>query len=104
MTPETAEPTTPSAQNEREIDTAQREVGRRIKALRLSNSLTLTQPSEKTGLSIGTLSQIERGRTSPTVRTLFGLGTALGVSPAWILDPAVSGVGSDPFVTRSGRG
>ncbi|WGD28347.1 cupin domain-containing protein [Ancylobacter sp. WKF20] len=104
MTQETAEPISPSARNEREIDTVQREVGRRIKALRLSSGLTLTQLSEKTGLSIGTLSQIERGLTSPTVRTLFGLGTALGVSPAWLLDPAASGGGDDPFVTRSGRG
>ncbi len=104
MSPRTAGQVAAPAPTGREIDTAQREVGRRIKALRLSRGLTLTQLSEKTGLSIGTLSQIERGMTSPTVRTLFGLGTALGVSPAWLLDPAASNAGDDDFVTRAGRG
>lgn len=100
-----AEQAAPSPDDrERGMDTAQREVGRRIKALRLSAGLTLVQLSEKTGLSVGTLSQIERGLTSPTVRTLFGLGTALGVSPAWILDPGLSGSADEPYVTRAGLG
>jgi len=62
-------------------------VGRRLKELRRSRELTLAQLAERTGLSIGSLSQVERGLVSPTIRTVYAVSTALGVSPAWIIDP-----------------
>lgn len=63
------------------------DVGKRLKELRKSQGLTLSQLAEKANLSISSLSQTERGIVSPTVRTIYSVCEALGVSPAWIIDP-----------------
>jgi transcriptional regulator with XRE-family HTH domain len=80
-------------------------VGRRLKELRRSRELTLAQLAERTGLSIGSLSQVERGLVSPTIRTVYAVSTALGVSPAWIIDPdSVKAQDPDgPYIVRSTR-
>lgn len=63
------------------------DLGVRLKELRRSHGMTLAQLAAKTGLSVGSLSQVERGLVSPTIRTIYSVATALGVSPAWIIDP-----------------
>ncbi len=63
-------------------------IGRRIRDLRISAGMTLTDLSKAAKVSIGTLSQLERGLVSPTVRTLYTVGNALGVAPAWLIDPS----------------
>ena len=55
------------------------------------------------GISIGTLSQVERERVSPTVRTLLSLGGALGVAPAWLIDSPQEGDNDAPFIIRADR-
>ena len=49
-----------------------------IKAFRLTNDMTLNDLSEKTGLSVSYLSDLERGRTIPTLDTLDTILTAFG--------------------------
>src|ERR1700691_5701139 len=80
-------------------------VGRRLKELRRSRGLTLTQHAERINLSVGSLSQVERGLVSPTIRTVYAVSTALGVSPAWIIDPdSVKAQDPDgPYIVRSTR-
>jgi len=80
-------------------------VGKRLKELRRLRGLTLAQLAERTKLSIGSLSQVERGLVSPTIRTIYSVSTVLGVSPAWIVDPdSVKGQDPDgPYVVRSTR-
>ena len=80
-------------------------LGRRIRALRLAAGLTLSELARTTGVSIGTLSQLERGRVSPTVRTLFSVGNALGVAPAWLIDPRppVADDGTGRFIVRANQ-
>jgi len=63
------------------------QIGDRLKALRKSRGLTLQQLADRADLSISSLSQTERGLVSPTVRTIYSVCQALGVSPAWIIDP-----------------
>jgi len=63
-------------------------LGQRIRSLRAMAGMTLTDLSKATGVSIGTLSQLERGLVSPTVRTLYIVANALGVMPAWLIDPS----------------
>jgi len=65
-----------------------KEVYARIRALRLYRQITLQQLSRQTSVSIGMLSQIERGRSSPSVRTLLRLADALGVHPGWFFIPS----------------
>ena len=55
-------------------------VGARIRALRRSKGLGLNEMSARTGLSIGFLSQMERGLSSPTLRALTSLADAMPVS------------------------
>ncbi|MFP3928927.1 MAG: helix-turn-helix domain-containing protein, partial [Desulfobacteraceae bacterium] len=56
------------------------DLGKRIRAQRLKRSLTLKQLSEMTGLSIGFLSEIERGISEPSMASLRKIREALGVS------------------------
>jgi transcriptional regulator with XRE-family HTH domain len=78
-------------------------IGRRLKELRCSRGLTLAQLAAQTDLSISSLSQVERGLVSPTIRTVYALSVALDVSLAWIIDPdSVKTENSDePYVVRS---
>lgn len=46
------------------------ELGRKIKSLRLKEGITLKQMGEKTGLSVGFLSQLERGLSSIAIDAL----------------------------------
>ena len=55
-------------------------IGREIRAFRKSQNITVSELSDKTGLSIGMLSKIENGNTSPSLTTLQTLADALNVS------------------------
>ena len=55
-------------------------MGMRIKALRKEKKYTLKQLAEETGLSIGFLSQLERGMSSIAVDSLAKIASILGVS------------------------
>jgi len=80
-------------------------LGARLKELRLSRGMTLVQLAERTGLSVGSLSQVERGLVSPTIRTVYSVATVLGVSPGWIIDPDGAGdhAQEDGYVVRATR-
>lgn len=55
-------------------------MGMRIKALRKEKKYTLKQLAEESGLSIGFLSQLERGMSSIAVDSLARIAAILGVS------------------------
>lgn len=57
-------------------------LGVQIRDLRKTNRYSLQQLANRSGLSVGLLSQIERGLTSPSIRSLRQLSEALGVTPA----------------------
>ena len=78
-------------------------LGGRLRELRQTQKMTLADLSAQSGVSIGTLSQIERNLVSPTVRTLFTLGEALGVSAAWLIDPNNDDDKSDPYIVTADR-
>ena len=54
------------------------DVGANLKNLRTSEGLTLRELASRTGLSATLLSQLERGVTEPTLRTLRALSTVFG--------------------------
>ena len=71
------------------------DIGARLRRLRTERSLTIVQLAEKAGVSSGMISQIERGTTNPSIKTLQRLRAALGVNLWEVLDqPAGSGVAS----------
>lgn len=62
--------------------------GARIRSLRKLKGLTLGQLSQRTGLSQGYLSQIERGISQPSIGSLVSIAQALGVTMQWLFsDP-----------------
>jgi transcriptional regulator with XRE-family HTH domain len=54
-------------------------IGREVRAYRKKKNITVADLSETTGLSIGMLSKIENGNTSPSLTTLQSLADALSV-------------------------
>lgn len=58
-------------------DPVDRAVGRRLRALRQARSLSLETVAARTGLSIGFVSQVERGLSSPSLRVLALLADTL---------------------------
>lgn len=54
-------------------------IGREVRAFRHNQKITVAELSATTGLSIGMLSKIENGNTSPSLTTLQTLANALSV-------------------------
>jgi transcriptional regulator with XRE-family HTH domain len=76
------------------------EVGRRIRDLRRRRRLSLDVIASRTGLSIGFLSQIERGLSSPSLRVLATLADVLGVGIAALFDAKETTDAASAVVTR----
>ncbi|TIW76749.1 MAG: helix-turn-helix transcriptional regulator, partial [Mesorhizobium sp.] len=70
---------------EKPKDDADVRVGRRVRALRLERRLSLADLSAKAGMSIGALSQIERGMSSLRVKVIWPLAAALDIEPSALI-------------------
>ena len=75
-------------------------VGRRIRALRIERNLALADVAQRAGVSVGALSQIERGLSSLRVRVLWPLAGALGIEPHSLFADG-DDTASDLYVVRS---
>ena len=62
------------------------ELGRRIRKLRLERRMTLKQVENASGLSATHLSEIERGRTSPTIGALVRIARALEKDASYFIE------------------
>ncbi|MET2827957.1 cupin domain-containing protein [Mesorhizobium shangrilense] len=71
--------------SERPRDDADVRVGRRVRALRLERKLSLADLAARAGVSIGALSQIERGLSSLRVRVIWPLAAALDIEPSALI-------------------
>lgn len=61
-------------------------IGRRIKNLRLKKGLTQEELGERTDLTKGYISQIERDLSSPSIETFFDILEVLGCTPREFFD------------------
>ncbi|WP_129664828.1 helix-turn-helix domain-containing protein [Phytoactinopolyspora endophytica] len=77
---------------QREID---EQLGGAIRALRHERGLTLVKLAEATELSHPFLSQIERGRARPSMRSLFLIAEALGTTQQELLAAVSPGTSRD---------
>jgi transcriptional regulator with XRE-family HTH domain len=68
-------------------DPSPEELGHRIKMLRVSRGLTLKDLEARGGISATHVSEIERGKASPTVGALGRIAHALGLRPATLVEP-----------------
>lgn len=79
-------------------------LGRRLKAIRTDQKLTLRDVRDQCGLAISALSNIERGRRNPKIRTLVVLSSVYGISLATLLEEVEAGrCGQRPRRTSGGR-
>jgi len=67
-------------------DAAVTAMGAEIRGLRLAHALTLTDLSERSGLSVGFLSKIERGLAKPSLTALQEIAAALDVQVGWFFE------------------
>lgn len=84
----------------REVNDTDVLVGRRVRALRLERNLSLSELAGRTGVSIGALSQIERGLSSLRVKVIWPLAAALGVEPSALIGDG-NEVTSDLYCVRA---
>jgi transcriptional regulator with XRE-family HTH domain len=85
-----------------ETDTL-RGLGGRIRTLRIERDLTLAALSTMSQISVGMLSHIERGKTSPSLKLLDRLRIALGVPLASFFDVKMDRSAEKGVVTRAGN-
>jgi transcriptional regulator with XRE-family HTH domain len=57
-----------------------------LRQRRRVKDLTLSQLARQSGLSVGLLSQIERGLSSPSLKSLTQICAALGIPVNWLFD------------------
>ena len=70
-------------------------LGAKLRHLRTARELTIAQLAEQAGVSSGLISQIERGNSNPSIKTLQRLRAALGVNLWEFLDDRSSTASAD---------
>ncbi|TIX75564.1 MAG: helix-turn-helix domain-containing protein [Mesorhizobium sp.] len=85
---------------EKPKDDADVRVGRRVRALRLERNLSLAELAAKAGVSIGALSQIERGLSSLRVKVIWPLAAALDIEPSALITDG-NDAGNDLYCVRA---
>lgn len=63
-----------------------KQLGEKLRTIRQKRGMSLRNVSEKSGLSTGFLSQLERGMLNPTISTLQRLSEAFGTRSCDLLD------------------
>jgi transcriptional regulator with XRE-family HTH domain/quercetin dioxygenase-like cupin family protein len=76
-------------------------VGARIRQARLAHGTSLRALAREIGVSASLVSQIENGKSQPSVSTLYAITTALGISVESLFDAGESAAVS-PATTASG--
>ncbi|MEY9996145.1 transcriptional regulator with XRE-family HTH domain/quercetin dioxygenase-like cupin family protein [Streptomyces sp. V4I8] len=76
-------------------------VGARIRQARLARGMSLRALAREVGVSASLVSQIETGKTQPSVSTLYAITTALAISVESLFDAGESAAVS-PVATPSG--
>jgi quercetin dioxygenase-like cupin family protein len=89
---------TPS--NDPERDEVARAVGRAVRRVRTSLGWSMRDAAAKAGMSQPFLSDLENGRATPSITTLYRLSDTLGVAPQDLLPP----MPADAVVVRAGEG
>ncbi|TPW03856.1 MAG: Cro/CI family transcriptional regulator, partial [bacterium] len=63
------------------------ELGQRLRDARRQSGLTLKDLDQAAGLSATHISEIERGKTSPTIGVLIRIAGALGKDASYFVEP-----------------
>ncbi len=77
-------------------------IGKKLKATRLRNDMTIQELASDSGVSSNMISRIERGLTTPSVEILMKLATTFGMSINYFVEEAEKG--STVIFTRKNQG
>jgi len=84
------------------LDDLEIRIGKKLRDHRLAKDLSLSEVAKRAEVSVGHLSQIERGLAAPSVRTFCVLSKILGIGPGGLLDDSTGHDHPfDPFITRA---
>jgi transcriptional regulator with XRE-family HTH domain len=61
------------------------QLGRRLRAVRFERGMTLKEVAARAGMSATHISEVERGKTSPTIGALQKIANALSESPSYFV-------------------
>ena len=78
-------------------------IGKRLKALRKENDWTLSEVAKRTGISVGTLSKLENGKTDLNFSSVNKLAEGLGIAVTDLTNPAPQITGRRT-ITTGGNG
>ncbi|SNB79398.1 transcriptional regulator, XRE family with cupin sensor [Arboricoccus pini] len=80
-------------------------LGPQIRDLRQQRLMTLSKLSSLCEMSLGHLSQVERGISTPSIRQLQAIASALGVTIGWFFrhEASLPPAEDEPFIVRAGR-
>lgn len=93
-------PSTNTITNEAPAESADRDdIGTRLRRRRKVRGLSLKEVAQRAEVSIGLVSQVERGLTMPSVRSLGAICGALEMPVGWLFD-TVDGANTDDLVVR----
>ena len=77
------------------------EFGSRIASLRATHKMSLDQVAVASGMTKSHVWELEQGRSrNPTVRAVWGIAAALGVTPAYMLGIATDANSIDPLAHK----
>ena len=78
--------------------------GAEVRALRKARAMSLAKVAERTDLSVGYLSQVERNISTPSVKVLSAVARALGVTVGWFFSSGHAGPPEEKgIVVRKGN-
>jgi transcriptional regulator with XRE-family HTH domain len=88
------------AETAQAADDIEMAIGRAIRAARKAAKLPMTEIAARCGISQPYLSQLENGKASPSIHTLYRIANTLGLTPQDLLP----GSTDEPVVSRLGEG
>jgi transcriptional regulator with XRE-family HTH domain len=79
------------------------DLGRKLRQRRVVRGMSLQQVAQKSGMSVGHISQIERGISSPSLRSLQNICMALDMPMKWLFEGDVEPRPDSDVVVRKGE-
>ncbi|RTL33559.1 MAG: XRE family transcriptional regulator [Burkholderiales bacterium] len=86
-------------------------VGKNLRRLRKQHRLSLEELARQSGVSRAMLGQVEQGKSIPSIKTLWQVAQAFGVSVSWFLESGsdahvllITPAPDSPVVLRQGEG
>ncbi len=76
-------------------------LGQRLRQSRRQRELSIRQLAQRAGLSVGMVSQMERGMSAPSLRTLRLLANTLDVPISWFFPDSPQAVAERRYIVRS---